>query len=284
MLDRLNIGGRLAAGFTVLIALILALSACLIYAETVGGAALTTVIMKENNAILDHVARASINLYIAQTWRHLATDEAEDAETSRSVRQAVQKNIDKLAASILDPGRRARAEEMGALVDGYADLADRLARVKADAGLGSEEARTIAAKMDEVENRLDVVAGELERAIVGTAVQTENDARSELKLLSWGSMALAALSVVLGAFLAWRIARGITRPVRAIASTMSAMSNGDLTKETPGRQRSDEIGEMARAVRAVEVFRDNAEAARAWRGKPGRNARARPNASVSSKI
>ncbi len=85
-------------------------------------------------------------------------------------------------------------------MDGYADLADRLARVKADAGLGSEEARTIAAKMAEVENRLDVVAGGLERAIVGTAVQTENDARSELKLLSWGSMALAALSVVL-----WRV-------------------------------------------------------------------------------
>lgn len=113
MLDRLNIGARLAAGFIVLIALILAFSACLIHAETVGGAALTTVIRKENNAILDHAARASINLHIAQTWRHLATDEADDAETSRSVRQAVQKNIDKLAASILDPGRRARAEEMG---------------------------------------------------------------------------------------------------------------------------------------------------------------------------
>ena len=257
MLDRLSIGGRLAAGFTLLIALIVALSACLIYAEAVGSSALSTVIRKENNAILDHVARESINLYSAQTWRHLATDEADDVEKSRSLRQAVQKNIEKLSSSILDPGRRARAKELGVLVDGYAELADRLARAKANAGLRSEEARTIAKKMTEMENRLDAAAGELERAIVGTAVQTENDARDQLKLLSWGSLALAALSLVLGALLALKIARSITRPVKAIASTMSSMSSGDLTKEVPGTKRSDEIGDMARAV---EVFRENAEA------------------------
>jgi methyl-accepting chemotaxis protein len=258
MLNRLSIGGRLVAGFTVLITLILALSACLIYAETVGSSALATVVRKENNAILDHVARESVALYGAQRWRRLATDEAEDADTSRALRDEVRKNIEKLAASILDPGRRAQAEDMGRLVDGYAELADRLEKARANAGgLKSEAARTIAKDMAETEKRLDVVSAGLERAIRGTAVDTENDARNRLKLLSEASLLLAALSLALGGLLAWRIAGSITGPVHAIASTMSAMSNGDLSHAAPGLERSDEIGEMARAV---EVFRENAEA------------------------
>jgi hypothetical protein len=145
MLNRLSIGGRLVAGFTLLITLILALSACLLFAETVGSSALSTVIRKENNAILDHVARASINLYGAQRWRHLATDDAEDVEKSKALRETVRKDIEKLASSILDPARRARAEEMGRLVDGYADLADRLEKEKAKTGgVKSQEARTLA--------------------------------------------------------------------------------------------------------------------------------------------
>jgi len=257
MLNRLTIRGRLIAGFTVLIALILALSACLIYAETLGSSALSTVIRKENNAILDHIARESINLYGAQRWRRLATDEAEDAATSQALRETVRKDIGKLASSIVDPGRRAQAEALGRMADSYAELADRLETEKAaSGGLKSAEARALIGKMAETEKRLDIAAGDLERAIRGTAVDTENDARNRLALLSNASMALALLSLALGGFMAWRIARSITGPVQAMASTMHAISDGDVTQQAPGLERSDEIGEMARAV---EVFRENAK-------------------------
>ncbi len=47
----------------------------------------------------------------------------------------------------------------------------------------------------------------------------------------------------------------IGRPLKHMTSAMSELANGDLTVEVPGMLRSDEIGEMGKAV---QVFKDNA--------------------------
>ena len=52
------------------------------------------------------------------------------------------------------------------------------------------------------------------------------------------------------------VGRAIARPVVAMAVTMHKVADGDLSVSVPGRERSDELGEMAAAL---EVFRENAE-------------------------
>ena len=60
--------------------------------------------------------------------------------------------------------------------------------------------------------------------------------------LRWRSPSIA------GGLIAWRIATGITRPLRELKSRMDAMAGGELDGVVPHVARRDEIGEMARTV------------------------------------
>ena len=73
-------------------------------------------------------------------------------------------------------------------------------------------------------------------------------------LLSVGAAALIA-----GIVSAFVIARGITKPVVALTSTMGRLAHGELGVDVPGVVRGDEVGKMAAAV---EVFKQNAIRAR----------------------
>ena len=62
------------------------------------------------------------------------------------------------------------------------------------------------------------------------------------------------LALVLGLALALVIGGGITRPLRALAGVMERLAGGDKSIEIPGRDRRDELRQVAAAV---AVFRDN---------------------------
>ncbi|HET6235494.1 MAG TPA: methyl-accepting chemotaxis protein [Acetobacteraceae bacterium] len=62
------------------------------------------------------------------------------------------------------------------------------------------------------------------------------------------------LALVLGLALALAIGRGITRPLRALAGVMERLAGGDKSVNIPGRDRRDELRQVAAAV---AVFRDN---------------------------
>jgi methyl-accepting chemotaxis protein len=49
--------------------------------------------------------------------------------------------------------------------------------------------------------------------------------------------------------------RGITKPIDRLRHRMQSLAEGNISDEIPGKQRSDEVGEMSRAV---EVFLQNA--------------------------
>jgi methyl-accepting chemotaxis protein len=68
----------------------------------------------------------------------------------------------------------------------------------------------------------------------------------------------AALLVALAVF--WLLARSIAVPVKRITAAMGLLAAGDLAVHLPGKRRSDEIGEMRKAL---EVFRDTAAAQQA---------------------
>jgi methyl-accepting chemotaxis protein len=68
-------------------------------------------------------------------------------------------------------------------------------------------------------------------------------------------LGLSAAATVIGMVLALLIACTISRPVNRMTAAMTKLAAGDTTSEIPGRDNTDEIGEMARAV---EVFRQQA--------------------------
>jgi methyl-accepting chemotaxis protein len=66
-------------------------------------------------------------------------------------------------------------------------------------------------------------------------------------------VAFASLTIGLGA--AWLLARGISAPLVGITRVMHSLADGNLAVAVSATTRTDEVGEMARAV---EVFKQNA--------------------------
>ena len=62
------------------------------------------------------------------------------------------------------------------------------------------------------------------------------------------------LLVIVG-FLGWLFARGVSNPITRLTTGMNALAAGDLDVDVSGTEKTDELGQMARAV---EVFRANA--------------------------
>ncbi|MEO6014901.1 MAG: methyl-accepting chemotaxis protein [Devosia sp.] len=66
-----------------------------------------------------------------------------------------------------------------------------------------------------------------------------------------GSAGVFALATLFGLL----FSRSVTRPITRLNKTMDSLAQGDLSVEVMGKERSDEVGAMARSV---EVFRENA--------------------------
>ncbi|WP_417807622.1 methyl-accepting chemotaxis protein [Thioclava sp.] len=62
------------------------------------------------------------------------------------------------------------------------------------------------------------------------------------------SLALAAVSFVISALIAWRLGQAIVRPISGLAAATQAISQGDISTKVEGTHRQDELGEMARAL------------------------------------
>ncbi|HEY8964551.1 MAG TPA: HAMP domain-containing methyl-accepting chemotaxis protein [Alphaproteobacteria bacterium] len=69
------------------------------------------------------------------------------------------------------------------------------------------------------------------------------------------TLIICALAVVFAMIMFFIISASITRPIGRLTSAMGTLAEGDNTIEIPGLNRSDEIGNMAKAV---GVFKENA--------------------------
>jgi methyl-accepting chemotaxis protein len=90
--------------------------------------------------------------------------------------------------------------------------------------------------------------------VIGTGIYID-DVRAEL----WSNALWLAAQILLVAVLvvgaAILVARGVTRPIDAMTSAMTALARGDNGVAIPALDRRDELGTMAKAV---QVFKDNA--------------------------
>jgi methyl-accepting chemotaxis protein len=69
------------------------------------------------------------------------------------------------------------------------------------------------------------------------------------------TMGLAALLIV-GAqiLIGWLVARGIVQPIGALTRALQVIAGGQLSTEISGKERRDEIGEIARAVDDIRTY------------------------------
>ncbi len=81
--------------------------------------------------------------------------------------------------------------------------------------------------------------------------QGAEEAIARLTSIEWFML---ALGLGLGGFIAFVTARSIVNPVNSLTGAMTGLAGGDKQSETPGLERSDEMGRMAEAV---EVFKQN---------------------------
>ena len=68
-------------------------------------------------------------------------------------------------------------------------------------------------------------------------------------------LAIGGVLLAIAAVLGLLFSRAITKPITRLTQKMGALAQGDLAVEVQGADRSDEVGEMAKAV---QVFKENA--------------------------
>lgn len=85
-------------------------------------------------------------------------------------------------------------------------------------------------------------------------------------------IATMALAFALGLAVVYGLGRLIVRPIRDVTSAMRRLADGDLAVTVTAGSRRDEIGAM---MRAVAVFRDNAEERRRLEGEAAAEAASR---------
>ncbi len=134
-----------------------------------------------------------------------------------------------------------------------ADLAQFEAGLSAlSAALDAEQA-SIDAFFDD---RLPVAeAGLVE--MIDIAHLAEDRARSALEdtkaTAFWLIGTALAAALILGVLVSFALTRSVVAPVRALTSSMRRLADGDLTIGAPGKDRRDELGDMARALAVLKT-------------------------------
>jgi methyl-accepting chemotaxis protein len=113
---------------------------------------------------------------------------------------------------------------------------------------GAVGAKTGAANVSDVAALLDAETAQKLKA--AKSADELNFLLANLTFLVSGSMAIAA---ALG--IAWLLWRSIAKPMGGMISAMNRLAAGDLSVTIPDADRSDELGDMARALK---VFRETA--------------------------
>ncbi len=136
--------------------------------------------------------------------------------------------------------QHAQTEEM-------AQISDRRDPTKVAEDQSSIASRGRLTKVREVLNQIrDAEKASVEK---GAATKQQAFAVARTALLA-GGMIVVALAGLLG----WLLSRATARPIIQMTSTMGRLAANDLDTEVRGRDRKDELGDMARAV---QVFKDN---------------------------
>ena len=251
-LSDLKIQTKLLLGFGLVLALLIAVSAfALIQLHRVADQ--TTVISERWMPSVYAIEEIRLGAagYRRQQYAHLA---APDEKTMNKYEGEMAKAIAVFTAGakIYDPLPQTEEEAQvykQCLADWQAYLGFEAQWLALSRGGKKEEARILLMsgamrdvyyKVDTGLNRIIEINNDGSRKAGETAQAISAQAR-------WTVMAAAAAATLAGLLTAWLIARGISRPIGAMAAAMHEVAGGDLTVRIPLAGR-DELGEMANAL------------------------------------
>ena len=87
------------------------------------------------------------------------------------------------------------------------------------------------------------------------AVMNKSEIFAPVASLATLMIGIGGVLLVIVGLLGWLLARSVSRPISRLTTSMNALAAGDLDVEVTGDDKTDELGQMARAV---QVFRANA--------------------------
>ena len=110
--------------------------------------------------------------------------------------------------------------------------------------------KEIAPQIRQMQATIGTVKTELQKEFADTKTAVEEGIASTVTIQE----IIVGLTFLLGGLLAWLIGRGISNPISKIASVLNELANGNKAVDIPYTERSDEIGENARAAK---TFKEN---------------------------
>jgi len=168
------------------------------------------------------------------------------SQNTEAIRATVA-DLTTMEKTLVDSVRATDPWNVGDLEEAFGDLTQRLLQVFDD--LVAETERILAAT-DGMAKARQALTAALRQANAAAIEEARTDETLAQSLLLGGS----ATVLVLGVGVAWVIGRSITRPLTAITRAMKRLADNDMSVAVPGRDRKDEIGDMAAAV---DVFKEN---------------------------
>ena len=110
--------------------------------------------------------------------------------------------------------------------------------------------KEIAPQIRQMQATIATVKTQLQKEFADTKTGVEEGIASTVTI----QKIIVALTILFGGLLAWVIGRGISNPIRKIASVLNELANGNKAVDIPYTENRDEIGENARAAK---TFKEN---------------------------
>jgi methyl-accepting chemotaxis protein len=177
----------------------------------------------------------------------------------KDAKEAALKDFDRLLALSETPELRKSTEELKQIVEDYFAVMGRsIAHTQLNE---SEEAFKLSTGEGQALRRKAMQALDARISASGKALDQEKIAAADLAaststhLITASVIGLTIAICLLGAIMVY----GVARPLNGVAGAMGLLANGDLSVAVTGTERQDEVGALARAL---QVFKDNALAAR----------------------
>ncbi len=243
-IDRLSVVKKLylaVFGNTAVLALVaVVMLAGTIYLGELGKAQaiITSVEVRSNNAAISLVS---------------AVDSLEASEQTNSSTQlaSASASLDEAYEILTDPIEFAGDDmpaDLGPIVHGFRDRVSALQAEIALAQAGSPQVAELRAETKQLYSDLSTFAVELH-----TVAAAKGDRLfASLSQFLLGFIIMVIVGVIVSLVAARQVINNVANAIRAITASMQNVASGDTNSTIPGRERSDEIGAMARAL---AVFR-----------------------------
>ena len=192
---------------------------------------------------------------LGATQRYALGEDPRDAQVVRGTAGQVKLNLQEIVKDGSNATPRVQ-RLVGVVTTGLDALMPAMSKLDAAIARRAESLSQLDASVAKV----SVAMQQLQLTIAAERTLRHDEAESARGAVRKTVVVAAAVAVLLGIGLAILVGLSITRPIARLSAMMGRLAQGELELAVPDRSRRDEVGSMAEAV---QVFKDNALAARA---------------------